>query len=74
MRELELTVRISMDGEYLNTETFEIEIPEDTSEDDEMGVMMTELHPLVEAEYGDTDEWENGEVSWTLEEWEDITC
>lgn len=72
MRELELTVRISMDGEYLNTETFDIDIPEDTPEDLEMEVMMTELYPLVKAEYGDTDEWEDGVVSWTLEEWEVI--
>jgi len=70
MKELELTVRISFYGEYENTATYYIEIPEDTPEDKEMDVMMSELNPLIFDEYGDYEEWEDGNISWTLEAWE----
>ncbi|OIO40155.1 hypothetical protein AUJ10_03810 [Candidatus Pacearchaeota archaeon CG1_02_31_27] len=72
MKELELTVRILMFGEYENTCTFYIEIPSDTPEDKEMEVMMDALAPEVEGEYGYYDEWEDGNISWTLEQWEVI--
>lgn len=72
MRELDLTVRIYIHGEYENTCTFFVEIPSDTSEDKEMEVMMEALRPEVEGEYGYYDEWEDGGISWTLETWEVI--
>jgi|DEB0MinimDraft_12_1074336.scaffolds.fasta_scaffold00751_5 hypothetical protein len=72
MKELQLTVRISMQGEYIETEKYHISIPEDTSEDKEMETMMTELYPLVKDEYGDSDEWEGGDITWDLDTWETI--
>jgi hypothetical protein len=72
MKELQLTVRISMQGEYIETEKYHISIPEDTAEDKEMETMMTELYPLVKDEYGDSDEWEAGDINWALYTWETI--
>lgn len=72
MKELELTVRIYIRGEYENTCTFYVEIPEDTPEEGEMTAMMQALQPEVEGEYGYYDEWEDGEISWTLDTWEEM--
>jgi hypothetical protein len=69
MKELELTVRISRDGEYENTENYDISIPADTSDEDEMEVMMDELRPLIEEEYEGDDDWEDGNISWELVDW-----
>jgi len=72
MIELEVTVRIYFHQQYENTLTFYIEIPEDTPENKEMEVMMAALRPEVEGEYGYYEEWENGEISWTLCTWEQL--
>ena len=72
MKNLELTVRVYFHGEYENTETRYIEIPKDTPEDKEMEVMMNELNPQMEDAYDDYEEWETGDISWTLHSWE--TC
>lgn len=72
MRDLTLTVRISIDGEYLETEQFDVSIPKNIKEDDEMESMMNELRPLVLDEYGEYDEDEDeGLVSWELVAWEE---
>lgn len=70
MKELQLTVRILFNGEYDNTATYYIEIPKDTPDDNLMTVMMNELYELMFDDYGDYDEWEDGEISWTLQTWE----
>jgi hypothetical protein len=69
MKELELTVRISRDGEYENTENYDISIPADTSDEDEMEVMMDELRPLIEEEYEGDDDWDDGNIDWELVDW-----
>jgi hypothetical protein len=73
MNEIEITVkvRVSRDGEYENTETFDISIPADTAEDDKMEVMMEELYSPMEDEYGDDEDWDNCNIDWTLIEWEE---
>jgi len=72
MKELQLEVRLSMCGVYENTLTIYIEIPEDTTEDDEMEVMMKELSVEMADKYDDYEEWEDGNISWTLENWEEL--
>lgn len=72
MKELELTVRLSLRGEYENTLTIYIEIPKDTSKEDEMRVMMEALYPEMKDQFGDYEEWSEGEMSWTLTEWEEL--
>lgn len=37
-----------------------------------MTAMMQALQPEVEGEYGYYDEWEDGEISWTLDTWEEM--
>jgi hypothetical protein len=70
MNNLSLTVRLFMCGEYENTLTACIEIPDDTEEENMMNVMMEALHPEMENMYGDYSEWEDGEISWVLDDWE----
>lgn len=70
MKELRLTVRIFFCGEYENTATYYIEIPQDTPEEKEMNLIMGELYEVMFDNYGDYDEWEDGEISWTLDSWE----
>lgn len=70
-KELELEVRVSVNGEYDDTIYPTIEVPADTPEDKLMDVMMSQLTPAVEDEYGDLDAWDDGEVSWTLDSWGD---
>jgi hypothetical protein len=72
MKELQLEVRLSMCGVYENTLTIYIEIPEDTTDEDEMAVMMKELNVEMADMYDDYEEWEDGNISWTLETWEEL--
>lgn len=72
MKELQLSVRYYLFGEYENSCTMYIEIPEDTPDEKEMEVMMKELQPEMEGEFGYYEEWKSGDFSWTLEEWETI--
>jgi len=69
MRKLELTVRLYFHNEFENTLTMYIEIPEDTSEEDEMKVMMAELRNEMEDMYGDYEEWKDGNIDWVLYNW-----
>jgi len=72
MKELQLEVRLSMHGEYENTLTVCIEIPKDTADENEMAVMMKELNVEMADMYDDYEEWEDGNISWTLENWEEL--
>lgn len=72
MKELELEVRLSMHGEFENGLTVYIEIPENTPEDKEMEVMMAALSIEMADMYDDYEEWEDGNISWTLENWEEL--
>jgi hypothetical protein len=69
MKDLTVKVRVSRNGEYENTEEFHISIPIDTPEDDEMNQMMQELYHPMEDEYGDDEDWDNGNIDWELVEW-----
>ena len=64
MNNLSLTVRLFMCGEYENTLTACIE--------NTMNVMMEALHPEMENMYGDYSEWEDGEISWVLDDWREL--
>jgi|TARA_R110000851_G_scaffold196444_3_gene347431 hypothetical protein len=72
MKELQLEVRLSMCGVYENTLGVYIEIPEDTTDEDEMAVMMKELNVEMADMYDDYEEWEDGNISWTLESWKEL--
>lgn len=61
MNEIVLNIRVSLYGEYENTITG---YAEEGSTHDEI---MEAAREAVEADYGYYDEWEAGEVSWTVE-------
>lgn len=59
--EIELSIRVSLYGEYENTITG---YAEENSTHDEI---MDAAAETVEDEYGYYDEWDEGEVSWTVD-------
>jgi hypothetical protein len=69
MRTINATVRFSRHGEYENSESYEVEIPADTKEDDEVEAIMDALRPILQDEYEGDEDWENGDMTWTLHEW-----
>jgi hypothetical protein len=70
MKTITATVRFSRHGEYENSEDYDVEIPIDTKEDDEVEVIMNALRPILQDEYRNDDDWQNGDMSWTLYIWE----
>jgi hypothetical protein len=70
MRNITATVRFSRHGEYENSETYCVDIPANTKEDDEVEAIMNEIRPILQDEYEDDEDWENGDMSWTLYSWE----
>jgi hypothetical protein len=74
-KEIELQVRIYICGEYENTATYYIDVSEEVADEKYnseklMSVMMAELNIKMEDDYGDHQEWEDGNIGWTLETWE----
>ena len=69
MKEIQLTVRYYLHGEYENTCTMYIDIPEDTTTDKEMEVMMSALKLEMEGEFGYYQEWKDGDFTYTLTNW-----
>jgi len=61
MSEIELSIRVKISGEYENTLTAYAE------ENSTHAEIMEAALEAVEADYGYYDEWEAGEVSWTVE-------
>ena len=72
MKEIETTVRVYINDIYENTCTFYVDIPEDTSKEDEVTIIMNCLKNEVEGEFGDYKEWSEGNISWVLHSWEEI--
>ena len=70
MKTITATVRFSRHGEYENSEAYDVEIPIDTKEDDEVEVLMNALRPILQDEFKDDDDWQNGDMTWTLYTWE----
>lgn len=70
MKDLKLSVRVQFSSEDTEYVSVDIEIPVDTSDDDLMSVMMKELGDWMLENYGDCEEWDEGEISWTLYDWE----
>jgi len=64
------TVRFSRNGEFENAEEFyNVEIPDDTKEDDEVEALMDVLRPEVEDMFLGDDDWVEGNIDWELSDW-----
>jgi len=70
MKTITATVRFSRHGEYENSEDYDVEIPINTKEDDEVEVLMNVLRPILQDEFKNDDDWQNGDMTWTLYTWE----
>ena len=66
MKTITATVRFSRHGEYENSEDYDVEIPINTKEDDEVEVLMNVLRPILQDEFKNDDDWQNGDMTWTL--------
>lgn len=67
--EITATVRISRNGEFENSEDYDVEIPDGTKEDDELDAIMDAVRPILQAEFEGDDDWENGDMSWEVYSW-----
>ena len=70
MKTITATVRFSRHGEYENSEDYDVEIPINTKEDDEVEVLMNVLRSILQDEFKNDDDWQNGDMTWTLYTWE----
>lgn len=59
-----------LNGEYDRTEKYDVEIPINTSEDNEMDALMDATRPILQKDFEGCDEWENGEYKWTIHDFE----
>lgn len=69
MKTISAEIRFSRHGEYGWTETYRVEIPFNTKEDDEVEVIMDAVRPLLQDEFEEDEDWENGDMTWTLDSW-----
>jgi hypothetical protein len=68
------TVRFSRNGEYEDTENFDAEIPKTkTSDDDIVEALMDEIREQLDDCYEGDEDWDNGDMSWELYEWEALS-
>lgn len=70
MRNITATIRFNRHGEFDNSDTYIVEIPDNTKEDDEVDAIMDAVRPILQDEYEDDDDWENGDIEWILYSWE----
>jgi len=70
-----IKVRIIKGGEYIGTESYDVEIPDDVKEgepinDDKVDSVMSSLmdaaREILNAEYEGNEDWENGEYLWSI--------
>jgi len=70
-----IKVRIIKGEEYIGTETYDVEIPDDIKEgepidDDKVDSVMSSLmdaaREILNAEYEGNEDWENGEYLWSI--------
>ena len=70
-----IKVRIIKGGEYIGTESYDVEIPDDVKEgepinddkvDNVMSSLMDAAREILNAEYEGNEDWENGEYLWSI--------
>lgn len=64
--EYKVTIRFYLDGEYENSEDYNVEIPNDTTEDDTMEALMDATRPILNDEFEGNEDWEDGNYTWEL--------
>jgi hypothetical protein len=69
MKTIIATIRFKRHGMYENTKDYNVQIPEETKEDNETEVIMDAVRPILQREYEDDEDWENGDMEWTLHSW-----
>ena len=70
MKNITATIRFNRHGEFDGSDTYTVEIPANTKEDDEVEVIMDAVRPILQDEFEDDEDWENGDMEWTLYSWE----
>lgn len=66
-KNIKAEVRLSRNGEYEGTETYDVEIPEDAP--DEVEAIMDAIRPLIQEEFEGDEDFDDGLISWTLFDW-----
>jgi hypothetical protein len=63
-------IRFVHNGEYIGTDPYHVEVPDSTSEDDLMTALMDSAREILNAENDGNEAWENGEINWTIIDFE----
>jgi uncharacterized Zn finger protein len=67
MKNIQAEVRFSRNGKYENTETYEVQIPKDS--ENEVQDIMDAIRPLIQEEFQDDEDFEDGCIDWQLYSW-----
>jgi len=63
-------IRFVQNDEYIGTEPYHVEIADDTKEDELMSALMDSTREILNEENQDNEVWQNGDVVWTLIDFE----
>lgn len=65
-------IRFVQNGEYIGTEPYYLDIPDNTSEDNLMDALMDSAREFLEEENYGNEVWESGDVEWSINDFEKI--
>lgn len=65
-----VTVRFKLNGEYSHSENYNVEIPENTKEDDLMDNLMDATREILQEEFERDEDWEDGNYNWEIFDWD----
>ena len=68
--EYTVSIRFVLNGEFSHSEDYDVEVPDNTPEDDPMDALMDAVRPILQDEFEGDDDWEDGNYNWTLYDYE----
>lgn len=63
-------IRFVLDGEFSHSNDYDVEVADDTKEDDLMEALMDSAREILIEEFEGDEDWENGLYTWTLYDYE----
>ena len=66
-------VRFTLNGQFEESDTYHVDIPDNTPSDDIMDKLMDEVREILNTEFEGNEDWEEGNYNWTISNfWEKI--
>lgn len=63
-------IRFVLNGEFSHSQDYDVEVADDTTEDDLMVALMDSAREILMEEFEGDEDWENGLYTWTLYDYE----